>query len=206
LRVLDAAGIYRRLMITGGPTWRLADIPDDYEPEIDVGFSELEARSIDDYLRMRPDQSADEIRDRFGRGDVCVVARHDGRVVGATWIAPRMAWVEYIDCVLPLAEGVVYIYDSYVHREYRNKRVIHNMGRHNCDSSLKLGGVRYSGAVWDRNRLALDLHERSGPRVQGQITRLQLGPWRRIRVRHEEGVEPLYFHNDGRWFDPRALE
>jgi hypothetical protein len=192
LRCLDAAGFYRRMIISSGPAMLPPEAPEKYATDLNLTFEELGEISIDDYRLMRPDHSRQQIWTRFDRAEVCVMARHDGLVVGASWIAPEIAWIEYLECTLPLAEDVVYIYDTHVDPKFRGRRVINNLGLIQREKCVKLGARRFAGAIWDRNRYAAGLHERRSRTTQGEIIRIKLGPWQRVWIRHADESEPLY--------------
>jgi hypothetical protein len=110
MRVLSDT-VYRRMLLLHDTVENAPPMPEADNDEFE--FRPLELDEIDQYLRLRPDQSEAEIRSRMMEGQVCFAAIEDGqRVIQACWLAPPgTARIEFLDLQVPLARGEAYAYD-----------------------------------------------------------------------------------------------
>src|SRR5262245_23807561 len=145
-----------------------------------VRVAPLATDELSSLALLRPELTIDTFRQRLAQGHRCFAAWHEGRMVHAGWAAPRAAWIEFLDCAFPLADGDVYQYDSYTAPAARGMGVaalrVAWMAR-----QLQMEGVRRLFAVvWPGNPAAFLPLEKVGYRRRGSIHVVRLGPWRRV--------------------------
>ncbi|MCH2184521.1 hypothetical protein MK280_01475 [Myxococcota bacterium] len=169
---IQAAGLYRKLIVIGG--WN-ALMP--AGARIDIHCEQLERSKINEYLNFRKDQSRNLIQKRFERGEACLIARHEGRVVGANWCATRSTWVDYFDAELHLAHDTVYAYDSFVDPECRGKRVADGMRRFRMHWIDQAGYRRAIGLIWPQNANSMHRNQRMSRNSIGELLHFRAGPW-----------------------------
>jgi len=182
MRVLSAAGVYRRLDVLALP---LADAPEDSAAGVDV--QELEPVGLDEYLRFRPDADPALLRARFSAGARCFVARRAGRIVHAGWAVARRGWIDYLGCELPLDPGDVLQFDSFTAPAERGQGFARTRITVMARTLRAEGHRRLLALVWPENTAGFRPLTALGYRAVGRIAVIRLGPWRRVRAR---GVQP----------------
>jgi GNAT superfamily N-acetyltransferase len=177
VRVL-ARTVYRRLTLVA---LRLP-VEGREEEAIRTGeVGEVGPEALSELALLRPNL-AWQAPERFARGDRCFVARHEGRIVNARWIAQHVARVEYLDLDLPLEPEEVYVYDAWTHPEARRLGIASDAAGH-IYAALASEGVRTAlAAVWTENLAGLRHAERVGYVPCGRASVLGLGPWKLRRV------------------------
>ena len=184
MRVLGET-FYRRMIVMERPF----DPPiPRVEPKIALEFSPLEVDEVDEYLAFRPDADRDETIARLRRRHVCYLARHEGRIATACWIATERAWVEYLGAWIRVACGVGYLYELYTPPAFRGKNIARAMFPEIFDYFRGVCPPCVIAAFHPENRIQL-VFARLGFRVVGTVHVLALGPWRRLR-RHDAPGEP----------------
>jgi hypothetical protein len=110
IKLVAGLGFYRRLVLQE----RLLDhaVPD-FAPVLPVRIELLKESEVDDYLALRPDATRALVVDRLRAGQLCFVARHEGRVVSSCWATARRAWTEFLACEIDLTAGDVYLFDAF---------------------------------------------------------------------------------------------
>jgi GNAT superfamily N-acetyltransferase len=181
-RVLGETG-YRRMIVMQRPyDLSLRDV----EAGIPVTYGILEPHEIDEYLQLRPDADSDDIRLRLERRQVCLVARHEGHLIQACWVAFERVWIDYLRCWLYLEPGAVYPYDLYAVPEIRGKNV-HRAHFPHMFRYFQNAGIRVIvGAFHPENRMHR-IFARVGFEPVATIGVVRLGPWRRPFCRYAEG-------------------
>jgi SAM-dependent methyltransferase/GNAT superfamily N-acetyltransferase len=107
---------FRRLIVREFP---LTSPVDAIRAKIQVDITALNAGEIDEYNQFRRPVNLAWTRDRVNNGDVCFVARHNGQIIGACWIATGKAWSAYLRAPVQLAVDEAYGYDLYTSSEWR---------------------------------------------------------------------------------------
>src|SRR5262245_32142144 len=100
-RILAKIG-YRRLILVARP---LHDTVADVHPRVPVTIGLLQSSEVAEYLELRSDTAASEAQSRLDAGQLCFVARHEGRIVSARWVAAGRTWIDYLSCEMPLSAG-----------------------------------------------------------------------------------------------------
>lgn len=122
----------------------------------------------------RPDAAARRLRG----GDRCLVARHDGRIVGAMWGSTIRARSEYLGRDLPLAADEAYQFDAYTAPDVRGRGIAPALSAawlvylrdQGCSAAVRM--------TIPENTAALRAHAKAGYRVTGIVRSVRLGPWR----------------------------
>jgi GNAT superfamily N-acetyltransferase len=155
--------------------------------------SELAACATDPALEL----SAPRIREAFRRGDVCVGAFLEGKLVGYVWFAYRTAqhvkgvWVDFPD-------EAIYRYKSFVRPEHRGKRIAALL-YHRADEIFERAGRRYVLlCIETHNYASIAAATRGGATPLGWFAYWQAG--RRLFALCSRGVERAGL----RFFIPRA--
>ncbi len=163
-----------------------------------IELTELRENEIDQYLSLRPDQSAEEIGRRFRAGHRCWVTRDNGRVVGAIWLVTGRASIDLLGCEISLAPDEIYSYGSFTDPRCRGQRLPAARSRL-LRPMLEAQGFRRRLSVSDPEDLeAMRAARRSGCRPICTMGYLQIGRWRRyfVRPRGADGIPtPLTRHD-----------
>jgi len=169
---------YRRLVVVA----REVAGPPGSRAKLALSFEYLGQESLDDYMRLRPDADRFEIQRRLLTGQRCALARHNGEVVSARWVATERAEVPYLDLVFALPEGVAYVYDVYTTPSARG-RGISGEARIQYEELLRAAGTRtLIGTFMPENTAGLGLVRGAGYERVGMIGCLRL-PGLRLPIR-----------------------
>src|SRR5512134_537477 len=95
VRLMAGLGVYRRIVLLE----RALDAPlPEPAPALPLEIRLLDESEVNDYLELRPDVDRFAVVTRLRAGQMCFVARHEGRVVSACWATSRSAWTEFLAC------------------------------------------------------------------------------------------------------------
>jgi len=177
LKSLDALG-YRRLYLLRRP---LAEPILDCPTMLPVAIGWLTLEEVQDYVAFRPDASVHDVTQLLLKGDRCLVARHEDRIVGAVWgSSTRLNTERSLGRDLPLAAGESYQFDAYTLPEVRGMGIAPALSvawlRHLRDEAC-VDAIRLT-FPW--NVAALRAHAKAGYRVAAVVRCLRLGPWRYV--------------------------
>lgn len=140
----------------------------------------------DAYRAFRHGTPEDDVASRLRRGDRCLVARHDGRLVGAMWGSTTQARSPYLGRDLPLAAGEAFQFDAYTAPAVRGMGIAPALSvawlRYLRDEGF-LAAIRLT---LPENAPALRAHAKAGYQVTGIVRCVRLGPWR-----HDFPVQPV---------------
>jgi GNAT superfamily N-acetyltransferase len=145
---------------------------------IPIEYGVLEPHEIEEYLRLRPDADPDDIRLRLERRHVCFVARDQGRLIQACWVAVERAWIDYLQAWIHLDPGVGYLYDLYAVPEIRGKNVHRAHIPHMFRYFRNAGAWAVIAAFNPENRIQR-IFARLGFEDAATIGVVRIGPWRR---------------------------
>ena len=182
LKSLDALG-YRRLYLLRRP---LAEPILDCPTTLPVAIGWLTLEEVQDYLVFRPDASGHVVTQLLLKGDRCLVARHEDRIVGAAWgSSTRLNTEPSLGRDLPLAAGESYQFDAYTLPEVRGMGIapalsvawLRHLRGEACADALLL--------TFPWNVAALRSYAKSGYRVTAVVRCLRLGPWRYVFPRQQ---------------------
>ena len=168
--------VYRRLVLMERP---LNEPVPEVTPRLPVAIGPLREFELDDYIEFRPEADPPEVRRRLEAGDLCFVARHEGRIVNAGWATTCRAWIEYLACEMRLAPGEVYHYESFTTPSFRGLNIsparYTQMLRYLRDAGYR----RSVSAVVPENKAGISHLKKVGYRPFGVMGYVKLGPWRR---------------------------
>jgi ribosomal protein S18 acetylase RimI-like enzyme len=139
----------------------------------------LERREIAEYLSFYPGESCAQIESRLDRGDVCFLARCEGRIVGALWTTRGSQFVRYFRTELAVASDEGYFYDVYTAPACRGRGVAPALYFHACHHYRERGIRRVTAAVVPENRASIRSFTKTGFGVVARVGYVQVGPWRR---------------------------
>jgi SAM-dependent methyltransferase/RimJ/RimL family protein N-acetyltransferase len=168
--------IYRRAVV-------LERSLDEPAPQADarlpVVFGRLQETEADEYAAFRPETDPAEVRRRLQAGEMCFVARHDGRLVHACWVATERAWIDCLDREIALAPGEAYIYESFTAPDFRGQNVAAARSAYMQQALREAGYRRTVAVVVPENKVAFRPIEKAGYRRVGALRTVRVGPWRR---------------------------
>lgn len=149
--------------------------------ELDIGFLRPDELDALDLLggQWRPA----EARERLERGERCFAARDGAVIVSARWIAAGKGRVEYLDASLSLAEGEVYLYESFTRPDRRGESISPALGTRLARALASEGCRRIVATGLPESREARRAAEKVGYRRTGRMGYVKLGPWRRVFLR-----------------------
>jgi SAM-dependent methyltransferase/RimJ/RimL family protein N-acetyltransferase len=179
VRLLARTG-YRRLVVMHLSLG--ASMPE-ATPGLLVVVELLRESDVEEYLRFRPRADSFEVRFRMASGARCFVARHQGRIVHAGWAAADKAWIDYLGCGMPLAEGDIYQFDSYTAPGFRGRGIARARVAAMARYLHREGYRRLVACVLPENANAVGPLEPLGYRAVGRIGVIRLGRWRVVRLR-----------------------
>lgn len=177
LKSIDALG-YRRLYLLRRP---LAEPILDCPTALPVAIGWLTLEDVQVYLVFRPDASSHDVTQQLLRGDRCLVARHQDRIVGAIWgSSERIRMQRSLGRDLPLAAGEAYQFDAYTLPEVRGMGIasalsvawLRNLRDEACVDALLL--------TFPWNVAHLRSYAKAGYRVTAVVRCVRLGPWRYV--------------------------
>lgn len=138
---------------------------------------ELGAADARDYLAFRSEAPTRFLR-RLHAGHACFAARHDGRIVAATWVAVGRGRLEYLGRDVLLAPDEIYLFDSFTASELRGRRLFPAIFAV-IAATYRARGYRHAvTCIAVHNRSSRRSRERSGFRRIGTVRRLPRKPIR----------------------------
>lgn len=176
LKILEQT-VYRRMLLIEYPLDQPAATPPPASAGTAIG--QLTANEIDDYLAFRPDAEAADVRDRLERGEICFVARHDGRIVSAAWAVSGSAWIGYLGTTMPVEPHEAYLYDSFTLPAFRGQSLPVVRAAYHTRYFRGAGYRRLLAVVVPENRRGVRHAEKVGWKVFGVMGYVKVGPWRR---------------------------
>jgi GNAT superfamily N-acetyltransferase len=166
----------RRLLLLERP---LAQPISDFTPGLPVRIDTLKENEVGDYLAFRPETGRARVIEALQSGQTCFVARHESRIVSASWIASRDAWIDYLDCELALAANEAYLSDAFTLSAYRGQGIAPALCLQQLRHLRQAGYDRAIRGTVPENKSALHAHAKSGFRPVAVMGTLRIGPWRK---------------------------
>ncbi len=159
--------------------------------ELPAAISQLQMHEVGEFVAFRADVDPAEIRSRLEQGHQCWVARTQGTIVHAIWVAIGSAWIRYLECEIQLAADEAYIYESYTAPAFRRLNInaarADVMMRYLRDRSF----VRLLALVMPENPAGIQATVSAGYCATGVIGRVIIGSWQRHFSRLVPGARPV---------------
>lgn len=168
---------YRRLLLVERP---LDQPVADFTPRLPVDVAMLAQSEVDDYLVFRPGTTRRDIGGRLRSGEMCFVARHQGKIVAGVWVAVQPVWVSFLGCRIEVEAGEAHIYDKFTAPAYRGYGIANAVRTFHLRHLQHAGFRRATGAVLPENVSSLRDDFRGGFRVYGMLGRVKVGRWQRV--------------------------
>jgi len=179
--------VYRRVVLLERPLNEpFAEITARLPLEINL----LKETELEEYRRFRPETDLSDLRRRLEAGHFCFVARHQGYIVAAGWVATRRAWVEYLACEIQLAQDEVYVYELLTSPRFRSQNIDTLTTIRMFAYCRDAGYRRQIGVTVPENRPAMRVAEKTGFIRCGVMGYVKLGPWRWDFCRLEPNARP----------------
>jgi hypothetical protein len=148
------------------------------EATVPIAVAELGPTDVAEYLAFRKGATPEQFRSRFERGCRCYVARADGTIVSATWIATQRGRLEAFQEDFELGPKQMYAFDSFTLPEYRGRRIQGAMFTHLYKHYVLAGIHQAVVLTGPENRGTMMSRGRSGFVRTGGIGRIALGSWK----------------------------
>jgi ribosomal protein S18 acetylase RimI-like enzyme len=161
-------------------------------PRLPVSFSELRPAQLDEYLRFHGQVPRSQLEERFARGDACVLARYEGRIVCTSWSSRDDHFFRSVRCRYEVGASEAYLYDSFTDPAFRGRGIAPALGADELRRFRRAGLTRVMMAVRPENVANRRARAKTGFRVFGRIDYLRLGG----RSWHWHGT--VDSHRDGR--------
>jgi GNAT superfamily N-acetyltransferase len=156
-----------------------------------IAIREIEPGESEDYERDVANEPAATVDQRLGSPtSTCWIAVEGGRLVHASWIETRAAWVGEADRFFVVPDGDAYIYESFTRPEVRGRGVYPAVL---ASISVELAGRGIAGlwiAAEETNHSSLRAIEKAGftRRFEIEVRRR----WGRTAVSVPAGTEPRF--------------
>ena len=171
---------YRRLLLLERPL----DLPiPEHTPTLAVDIATLAEAEVDEYGAFRPDTPRHEVIERLRSGHICFVARRDGRIVSAVWVAAQPVWSKFLRRWLDVAPGEAHVYDKFTDPACRGRGIANAVRSAHLRHFQRAGFRRETGAVLPENISSLRDDARGGFRCHGVLASVGIGRWRVTFVR-----------------------
>jgi L-amino acid N-acyltransferase len=174
-KVATELGWHRLLLLaadlTKTPMARPAKVP------IDIRF--LHPSELALLLESQPELEPTFAESHLAQGHPCLVALHEGRVVGNAWVARDAIVADWVGVRRTLAQDEAFVFSVHTALAHRRQGINLALNAH-LFAWLRAEGARRAFCLtlpW--NRLALDAHRRSGYRVCGHLVSLGYRRFRR---------------------------
>lgn len=174
-KLVDVLG-YRRLFLVRRS---LNQPPSKVDCRLPITMEWLHPEGFGDYNVMRRSTDPRELARRLESGQRCLIARHDGRMVGAMWVVSGSARIEYLECELQLTAATLYLCEIYTDVHCRGRGVAPALTNEVLRRCREEGMQLAIQAILPENRAALRASEKNGFEVYALMSRLRLGPWLR---------------------------
>lgn len=174
-KLLGEVGCYRRLLLLERS---LEEPIPEMMPRLPITITLLKKTELDEYLKFRPKSNPPRVADRFNTNHWCFVARHDGRIIAASWAATQRAWIFYLDCEVQMTQDDVYVYDSFVMPNFRGQSIFPAIRAEMIRYFLAAGYHRMVTGITPENKSSLRAVWKTGFRPVGMMGRIKIGPWR----------------------------
>lgn len=168
---------YRRLLLLERP---LDEPIADFIPALPVDVAMLGPGEVDEYLAFRPRTTRGDIDDRLRAGQLCFVARHQGRVVAAAWLTMQPLWLSFLGCRIDVGSGEAHVYDKFTMPAYRGQGIANAVRIYHLRHLQRAGFRRATGAVLPENVSSLRDDAKGGFRAYGMLGRIKIGRWQRV--------------------------
>ena len=170
-----AVTFYRRLIVYETRLDRPQVGPD---PGFPVELGVVSEEELEDYCRLRPDTSRDEVRRRLERGDRCFAVRRGGELLSVRWLSASRADLPYLGLSFALGPDLVFAYDAYTDPGARGARLGTLGGAYMSEQARREGSRALLSTALPENEGGRTLLARRGSRPVGTIHCLRLGPVR----------------------------
>lgn len=165
--------IYRRAWVIERNFERM-DLSHRLPPAVEV--REFAEGALDSYLELHPEADRDTITERLRAGERCFLGLWHGRPVHSMWLAPRRAYISYLQRTAELAPDEIYRGEVFTAPEARSQGIA-TAAVEEIARRLNAEGYRRSvGIVMPENRLG---HLAYARWQTGHVVRcFWFGPWR----------------------------
>lgn len=147
---------------------RLSGEPEEAVEEF-LRFRVSDAEDAFHFRAVSGNQPEQRIHRRLAAGHRCFVARQDGRIVSASWIAEGWGFVDYLECDLNVGPETAYIYDTYTLPSFRGLNISPAMTVEIIRGLRTKGFGRLISAIAPENKANLRSREKVGFRVCGKL-------------------------------------
>ncbi len=167
--------IYRRVVLLE----RSLDEPvSPIDPSLPLTFGLLRKTDIDEVAAFRPETNGAEVYRRLQLGQICFIARHEGRLIHVCWVATGCARIDYLDREILLSPGEAYVFESYTAPDMRGKHIAAARSVFMQQALRQTGYHRTVTVVVPENQAGFRPLEKVGYRRLGVLSTVWVGPWR----------------------------
>ncbi len=125
-----------------------------------VSVAKLE--DLNDLINIRGDYWGESASTRISSGEICFVAKIDGKDVGCLWATFNHVWIPWVGYNLVLDDVTVGATDAYVVPEWRGKGIYTQLYSSFIDHFYKLKYSRFFGFIGPDNALSIAVHNKLG--------------------------------------------
>ena len=151
----------------------------------------LKKTEVDEYVMFQPGIKTSDIADRLNAGHWCFVARHEGKLISATWATIHRTWTSYLARAIHFMPDEVYFYDVFTRPDFRGKSILPailvDMIRYFRDAGYR----RMVCLVLPENKSSLKALQKVAFHPLGMMGYIKIGPWRWHFYRTRESYDLL---------------
>jgi GNAT superfamily N-acetyltransferase len=175
LRFLAGFSIYREM-----PVYQLdfTQLPAAVGAGLPLTFSLMNRSELDEYFAI-PTESPSDPNILWDWGANCFLARHQGQIVSAVWIAERSFPLTYIHGSLDLSDDEVYVLEAFTLPAFRGKNLLPALLAHTCKHYLASGRRRAFTIIFSYNTASIRSFSKLGFKLCKLRGYWQLGPWKK---------------------------
>jgi GNAT superfamily N-acetyltransferase len=160
----------------------LNPVPPPIAARVPVDFEFIGGDGLDEMAVFRSDLRREELEKRFDRGERCLVARYQGRIVCSCWVHTHNVPFAELGYELVVPPNGVYVGDSFTVPDMRGKAISPALSRELRIRLAAEGVERWVAYVLGGNVLGVINAERAGSTETGRVAALKIGPLPPLRV------------------------
>jgi GNAT superfamily N-acetyltransferase len=144
------------------------------------------------YASFHQDLTEEEIYKRLSSGERCFIGRMDHRIVHGFWVVASNARIDFLNIILPLNPGELYLYQSFTSPEIRGRGFATTTLASALEVVRSEGFRRVLCCIQSDRAMGYPPFLRTGFVPSALLSSVWLGPWRWVSQRPTDHLPFLY--------------